>query len=398
MKLLRVSFDNLRMFEGGKLQLDFFAQDKVFAGDESVTLLEKPIYKNNVVAIAGINASGKSIALSLVDLALRVIEGRPVGLKGSERGLAEAFSGNTNLSALLWIEGKLYFLKSNLIAQSDFQNTDTLTGEFSFGEEVLRKIESKTITKAVLSANENDLVSIGDEIMRRSSLDANQKRFLQKDVSIASAYVDGTSTHLYLEAADSPLVLQQGFDGLDEVLRAFDSSIEHLTVEDEGRAYQLKLKTCERPLTLSREGLEDVLSSGTAKGLVVVQRAIMILRAGGFLLLDEIENHLNRQLVNVIIDLFASTETNPHGATLLLTTHYPEVLDHLRRKDNVYFFARGANALTSVVKYSSKVKRIENKKSEVFVSNFVRGTAPRFAEVTALREFAKSAVGAPNAN
>ncbi|MEG0217718.1 MAG: hypothetical protein RR655_05265, partial [Raoultibacter sp.] len=72
MKPIRVAFDNIRMFEGGKFELDFFAQDKVFAGDESVTLLEKPLYKSNVVAIAGINASGKSVALSLMDLALRV--------------------------------------------------------------------------------------------------------------------------------------------------------------------------------------------------------------------------------------------------------------------------------------------------------------------------------------
>lgn len=397
MKLLRMSFDNVKMFENGKLNLDFFAQNKVFANDESVTLLEKPIYKSSVVAIAGINASGKSVALSLVDLALRVVEGRSIGLNRSKRGLPEVFSGNTNLSALLWFEGSLYLLKSNLVEQSASQSADISAGELSFGEETLFRIEQRPITKAVLSATDDELVSMGEEILRRSSLDLTQKRFLQRDVSIASAYADEIAPHQYLEAVDFPLVLQQGFNGLDEVLRTFDAGIEHLAVEDEGRAYQLKLKTCDKPLTLSREGLEDALSSGTVKGLIVVQRAVMILRIGGFLLLDEIENHLNRQLINVIIDLFTSAETNPHGATLLFTTHYPEVLDHLHRKDNVYFFTRSADALTSVVKYSTEVKRIENKKSEVFVSNFIRGTAPRFADILALREFAKRSIGASDA-
>ena len=393
MKLLRVSFDNVRMFEHRKLQLDFFAQDKVFPDDESITLLEKPIYKSNVVAIAGINASGKSVALSLVDLALCIIEGRPIARKNLDHGLLEVFAGNTNMSALLWIEGSLHLLKSNLLIQNSVPGSEIITEAISFGEEVLLKIEPKAITKAILSASDDNLTAIGKELMRRSSLTPDQKRFLQKDVSIASAFVDPTTAHIYLEAVDFPLTLQQGFKGLDDVLRTFDSSIEHLAVEDEGRAYRLKLRTCNNPLTLSREGLEDVLSSGTIKGLIVVQRAIMVLRNGGFLLLDEIENHLNRQLVNVIIDLFASGETNPHGATLLFTTHYPEVLDHLRRKDNVYFFARSADALTSVVKYSSRIKRVENKKSEVFVSNFIRGTAPRFAEVSALREYARLAIG-----
>lgn len=394
MKLLRMTFDNVRMFEGGKLPLDFFAQDKVFAQDESVTLIKKPIYKSNVVAIAGINASGKSVAMSLVDLALRVIEGRPIGLKGREHKLSEVFSGSTTFSALLWGGNCLYLLESVISIQDPASNSDSLPGELFFEDEALYRVETKTLTKSILSARYDEIKARGTLVVRRSLLGEAERRFLQKDVSVAPAYVDGKTSHLYLEATDFPLDVGQGFDGLDEMLRTFDSSIEHLSVQDGGRAYQLKVKTREKPLTLSREGLEDVLSSGTVKGLLVLQRAIMILRLGGFLLLDEIENHLNRQLVNVIIDLFTNTQTNPHGATLLFTTHYPEVLDHLHRKDNVYFFARGADFLTTVVKYSTRVKRIENKKSEVFVSNFVRGTAPRFTEVSALRSYAAKAIGA----
>lgn len=35
--------------------------------------------------------------------------------------------------------------------------------------------------------------------------------------------------------------------------------------------------------------------------------------------------------------------------------------------------------------YSHRVKRIENKKSEVFLSNFLRGTAPKFSVVRDLK-------------
>lgn len=125
---------------------------------------------------------------------------------------------------------------------------------------------------------------------------------------------------------------------------------------------------------------------------MVVQRAVLMLKVGGYLLLDEIENHLNRQLVNVILDLFCSPETNPKGATLVFTTHYPEVLDHIHRKDNVYFLAKGKDSRSRAVKYSTRVKRIENKKSEVFASNFIGGTAPSYSNVAALLQYARLAV------
>ena len=135
-----------------------------------------------------------------------------------------------------------------------------------------------------------------------------------------------------------------------------------------------------------------MLSSGTVRGLALVQRAVRALDAGGYLVVDEIENHLNRQLVHVVLDLFASKDTNPRGATLVFTTHYPQLLDHVHRKDNVFFLARSEDGTAEVVKYSTKVKRIENKKSEVFASNFIKGTAPRYTDVRALKSLVGKAV------
>jgi hypothetical protein len=123
-----------------------------------------------------------------------------------------------------------------------------------------------------------------------------------------------------------------------------------------------------------------------------VRCAVEILEGGGYLLIDEMENHLNRQLVNVLLDLFDSRKTNPHGATIVFTTHYPQLLDYVHRKDNVYFLARTNSNVTEIVKYGDVVKRIENKKSEVFSSNFVKGTAPRYADVAKLKGIVEDAV------
>lgn len=110
------------------------------------------------------------------------------------------------------------------------------------------------------------------------------------------------------------------------------------------------------------------------------------------MLVDEIENHLNKQLVGMIIDLFESNETNAYGATLVFSTHYLEVLDYLKRKDNVYFLVRDEECLRSAIRYSDRVSRIENKKSEVFLSNYIAGTAPRYSEVQELKQLVIQAI------
>ena len=95
----------------------------------------------------------------------------------------------------------------------------------------------------------------------------------------------------------------------------------------------------------------------------------------------------------MLIDLFQARETNPHGSTLILTTHYPEILDYVHRKDNVYFLSRDMKTrLTRVTKYSRKVRRIENKKSEVFLSNYLGVTAPRNPDVANLRNLVRKVV------
>ena len=393
MKLLKLHFDHLAMFENSTLELDFYAQDRVPAQDESVFAWERPIYTNNVVAMAGINASGKSVALQLVDHALRAIEGRSIDAGGTSRDIANIFDGNPIMALVLWDGGSMYLLRSHLEFYNDGLGGSSSGKRLRFLEEELLRIDVKTGQKGMLALGCDELANMGEEIARRSMLDAAGRRYLQDDISIIAAYTQEPRSHLYIEAADIPPLLDDAQGGLDDILRTFDSNIRHLSVRDGGRAFELFLATREEPLVLSAEGLEDVLSSGTARGLALVQRAVIVLQWGTYLLLDEIEMHLNRQLVNIVIDLFTSRETNPNGATLVFTTHYPKVLDHLHRKDNVYFLSRNADGRSSAVKVSSRVKRIENKKSEVFVSNYIGGTAPRYTDIAALQRYAASAVG-----
>lgn len=134
-------------------------------------------------------------------------------------------------------------------------------------------------------------------------------------------------------------------------------------------------------------------AGGGADGGALVGRALETLRAGGYLIVDELENSINKQLVFAIMDLFASPVTNPHGATLLFSTHYPELLDHFTRKDSIWFAVRDGKgfALRNLGAY---LGRTDLKKSVSFFANRVPGTAPSYAAVRALQDYAERYVHA----
>ena len=78
------------------------------------------------------------------------------------------------------------------------------------------------------------------------------------------------------------------------------------------------------------------LSSGTIKGLAVYMVAIDIFKNGGVLLLNEMENHFNRELVATLIRLFQNNKINKNGVILVFSTQYPSLLDEFDRNDNTY--------------------------------------------------------------
>ena len=130
--------------------------------------------------------------------------------------------------------------------------------------------------------------------------------------------------------------------------------------------------------------LNAYLSSGTVKGIRVFSDAVRVLKNGGYLIVDEVENHFNRELVASLLRLFMNKRTNPKGAVIIFSTHYPELLDELERNDSI-FITRSDHGLT-VDNLNSLLKRNDMKKSEVYQSNFLGGTAPKYTSLVALQK------------
>ena len=125
---------------------------------------------------------------------------------------------------------------------------------------------------------------------------------------------------------------------LSKVIKIFDDKIKSLDMLDENH-YRLIYQNYERELSDSE--LIYMLSSGTTKGVLLYIFVIAALENGFDLLIDEVENHFHKTLVENMISLFKDRSVNKKSATLIFTTHYCEVLDLFNRQDNIWIAKSG---------------------------------------------------------
>lgn len=64
--------------------------------------------------------------------------------------------------------------------------------------------------------------------------------------------------------------------------------------------------------------------------------AVFAFLEGGYLIVDELENHFNKEIAATLVRFFLDKKVNKKGAALIFSTHYSELLDEFERNDNIY--------------------------------------------------------------
>lgn len=97
-----------------------------------------------------------------------------------------------------------------------------------------------------------------------------------------------------------------------EVIAFLDPTIEKLCFEQtEGKTFiHLKFKDEEEIILNNAADLEQYLSSGTIKGIITFSMVKEVLHSGGYLLVDEIENHFNKEIVTTLMRFFMDSRLN----------------------------------------------------------------------------------------
>lgn len=388
-KILNIKFNNINIFEGN-IYFDFFANDRV-VNQEGTFSLSESIYANNIISVVGLNAVGKTTLLKTIHFVMEIVI--------NNKSLNEI--NNTFLTPIDKFSYEVTFFFNNRfhkILSFVERDKDKNEVKIKYTNEYLTSIARSNITSKVklkellidkeLDENNSDIV--------RNKLDNSLKLILKEDDSIITM-ITKENESLVRDMIDNVNLnfLNVKKSVPSEVLNLFDENIDFIKRENEDSDsnLMLKFKNSNGVYSTGNPFLwGELISSGTIKGNSLADMTLEVLKHGGYLLVDELENHLNKQLVKVFIDLFKNKEINKNGATIIFTTHYPEIIDFMNRSDNIYVLRRNLEKRANIELLSDLVERDDLKKSDVLLSNYIKGTAPSYEAVKYFRDYIKSEV------
>jgi hypothetical protein len=289
---------------------------------------------------------------------------------------------NTIMTVDFVINDMIYRLESVIGISNAEMNNENSNAACYFKEEKIYKKPCSSVK------NKKQIFEFGNKAdLTRSEIDDDKKKYLDKKQSIIKPIVEGDNTILcdsVFRTNYNILTLNKNNDM--SFVNLFDSNIETLKEADKGISVKFKNSTHTYNIE-DKVDVPDIISSGTIKGTYLMSLASNVLENGGYLIVDEMENHMNKKLVQMFIRLFTDNDVNKNGACLIFTTHYMEIIDTIERKDNIYVLRRDADMAVEVSRYSDHVKRNDVKKSEILLSNYIEGTAPSYEDIQKVREF-----------
>ena len=383
MKLLRITAEGLPLF---KRQLDIclYAQQRISEEQKGQLYpLFSNVYLNPANGFIGINASGKTSVLKVILLALGILNNDPINHIETRDILGDAKKVTLNIYFYSEIQSEVCRLET--IIASDKTKTEGIIYSIVSESIWTKKSDEINTRKAMLSFDEKDPVMIR----------TGQEAFLSDDVSIMIARNKKTgenirAVNLLLFTNINVLPFSEEIPA--EVITFLDPTVEklHFEEKDQKAVIRLKFRGKEEIVLNNPIELNNYLSSGTIKGMIIFTLAQEVLQRGGYLVVDEIENHFNKEIVTTLMRFFMDGKLNKNGGTLIFSTHYPELLDEYDRNDSI-FITRNRNGIT-VENLSSVLKRNDIKKSDAYQSGFLEGTTPMYEAYMRLKKSISAAL------
>ena len=376
MKILRITVNGLPLFKQ-ELDLLFYTQQRVGEDDkEKLYKIEPNYYLHTACAFIGINASGKTSVLKVINLALNILRNEPINHVES-RNILGACERATFKICFLYKKNNVYCLKTVITSK-----------KAKAGRYVYSIIEEKLWEKPISSVKSKkyltDFTAISPIAVRNT-----EEAYLPDDVSFIIAHnkkandrIDVFSLLSYTNINILPFTENIPL----EVIAFLDPTIEKLYFEkvEDKASIHLKFKDEEEIILNNAVELEQYLSSGTIKGIITFSMVKEVLASGGYILVDELENHFNKEIVVTLMRFFMDSSLNKNGSTLIFTTHYPELLDEYDRNDAIYI-VRNRNGITAE-NLSYILKRNDIKKSDAYQSGFLEGTTPAYEAYLRLKK------------
>lgn len=382
MKVLRMIVSGLELYEGD-LDLALAANQE---GNEIAQGCLHPVAEDllaaPVLAFTGLNASGKSVTLKVIQAVFSLLNGKRLNTLKQRHLLLDMIGAKPVLIQTCFVIGEdFYFLKTKIGKR--LSRSNRLDEELIILEETLYQKDNRAKTAKRIWMDD----PMQAERSYRLVKDRKQAGdYLPDDTSLCLGLVNKTGSCLACCDLSDPLCshlfLEESF--LPAILNFLDPTIDFLKPVRLENGYTdrwvLKFKNWKRKIYLnSSTELAGYLSSGTLRGKKLFGMAAAILKEGGCLLADDLESHLNRKAVNCLLELFMSRQTNKKGAAILFSMHDPELLDVSGRQGLIYILSKPGRIQCRNL-YSLNWDSEEMKDSEADIQNLPDiPTAPAYS-------------------
>lgn len=357
MKLLKIKAFNYKNCVDG-IEISFLPLFRKSEEDKTYELNEinQELYTFSTTAIVGKNASGKTSILNLLNNVYRIL--------GSFQLKDEIISiDNTKLEITFYEDKKIYLYRTELSKQTN------LGDNLSFVNESIKVMNYSKAKKSSIFNEKNyknvhiskqlpDDISILFYILKKRS---NYAYYFDDLISKDSIY------HNIYELYTNGSINKKYWK---HILQLFDEHIQDL---EEVKTDVFALTVNNEIKELSAKELFYMLSSGTTKGIALYTSAIQALKEGNAFIIDEIENHFHKTLVENLIVLFKDKSVNKKGASLIFSTHYCELLDMFNRNDNIWITKYDNQIILSNMYRDYDVRNDLLKSKKFYEDNF--GTA-----------------------
>lgn len=358
--LLKLKVSGYKMLSNDFI-IDFLPKARVNYNDNDsseIVKIDNNLYTYNVIAFTGSNSSGKSTTLVLIKNVLTLMKtGRWIYQK---KDFNDSY---IKLHIEFYLDGTIYIYDSRILQIDEFSEGQIISP--------FCKIADETIKYALYDGKSGK--HYADEL--DFLIDYNATGI--DDTSKLIFLCKNSSTGYYLPefSKNSVLVNRLFFESLNllgenltkEIIKLLDDGIEYIVFDGKDNVRFKRVNSKEVLLTKSE--MLGLLSNGTIKGIDLYIRVSLLLKTGGIMIIDEIENCFHKNLVNNLLFLITDTSLNKKNAQIIFSTHYVEILDIFDRRDNIFILHKKNNKISLENLYEDYEFRTEILKSKKFNNN-----------------------------
>lgn len=356
MKLLKVTANNFKLCEDN-FTISFVPEANKTIEDKEFELHEiaENLFVFKTLGFIGKNASGKTTAVELLSLVYDIFSMFRIRESSS---ILKYWDKPVDLDITFFDEGYLYRYTTNLSKNNE-------NGMIVFkNQKLYKRLYMKSYANKIFDYSKYEQIKLNNSLPEDTSI----VYLILKNIRFRGIYCPSMDAMYsnYTVSFNIYKLLNNDNKIIKSILKMFD---EHLESIEKVNEYKFKIYYSDKTnKEVTNIELYDILSSGTTKGFGLFTFVVYSLKSGCDLIVDEIENHFHKSLVENLVNLYKDKSVNKNNATLIFTTHYCELLDLFNRTDNIYITKNDKNIHLENM-YKDYNFRPELSKSKKFYSN-----------------------------